>query len=319
MSTQSETAGKAAPARTLKQPAFKAVLKRAWHIFRRWPVVPMLILIVLVLSAIFAGTVAPYNPLKNSLAERNTPPAWVEGGSSKHWLGTDHVGRDELSRIIFGARISLTVMGIAVVSGLVVGVTLGLVSGYFGGWTDEVIQRIVDVWNALPFLLIALVVVIVSHKREWQLSLFGSSTQTTLVMALLALLTWSNFVKNIRAEALTLREREYVMYARVAGASHFRIIFRHLLPGVFNTTIVIATLSTGGLMLAEAALSFLGAGIPPPTPAWGLMVAEGREYVATAWWLVVIPGMAIFLVVMSLNFIGDWLRDRLDPRLRQLA
>jgi peptide/nickel transport system permease protein len=314
MSAQLGTAGTTAPVQTRKDPSVLAVgLQKVWYVLRRWPVVPMLILAVLVFSAIFAGSVAPYNPLKNSLGDRNTPPAWVEGGSSKHWLGTDHVGRDELSRIVYGARISLTVMGIAVVSGLVVGVTLGLVSGYFGGWTDEVIQRIVDVWNALPFLLIALVVVIVSHKREWQVS------QTTIVMALLALLTWSNFVKNIRVEALTLREREYVYYSRVAGASHFRIISRHLLPGVFNTTVVIATLSTGGLMLAEAALSFLGAGIPPPTPAWGLMVAEGREYVATAWWLVVIPGIAIFLVVMSLNFIGDWLRDRLDPRLRQLA
>ena len=268
---------------------------------------------MLVFSAIFATSIAPYNPLKNSLRERNTPPAWIEGGSSKHWFGTDHVGRDVLSRIIHGARISLTVMGIAVASGLVAGVALGLVSGYFGGWTDEIIQRIVDIWNALPFLLIALVAVIVVRKRELDVS------QTTLIMGLLALLSWGNFVKNIRAEALTLREHDYVYYARIAGASHLRIMVRHLLPGVVNTSIVIATLSTGGLMLAEASLSFLGAGIPPPTPAWGLMVAEGREYVATAWWLVVIPGLAIFLVVMSLNFTGDWLRDRLDPRLRQLA
>jgi peptide/nickel transport system permease protein len=280
---------------------------------RRWPVIPILILAVLVICAIFAGSIAPYSPLKNSLRERNVPPAWVEGGSSAHWFGTDHVGRDVMSRLIHGARISLTVMAIAVSTGLAAGVTLGLVSGYFGGWVDEIIQRIVDIWNALPFLLIVLVVVIVVRKRELQLS------QTTLIMAMLALLTWSNFVKNIRAEALTLRERDYVMAARIAGASHFRILWRHLLPGVVNTSIVIATLSTGGLILAEAALSFLGAGIPPPTPAWGLMVAEGREYIATAWWLVVIPGMAIFLVVMSLNFIGDWLRDRLDPRLRQLT
>lgn len=275
--------------------------------------IPILILAVLVVCAIFAGSIAPYSPLKNSLRERNVPPAWVEGGSGAHWFGTDHVGRDVMSRLIHGARISLTVMGIAVSTGLAAGVTLGLVSGYFGGWVDEVIQRIVDIWNALPFLLIVLVVVIVVRKREIQLS------QTTLIMVMLALLTWSNFVKNIRAEALTLRERDYVMAARIAGASHIRILWRHLLPGVVNTSIVIATLSTGGLMLAEAALSFLGAGIPPPTPAWGLMVAEGREYIATAWWLVVIPGLAIFLVVMSLNFIGDWLRDRLDPRLRQLT
>ena len=313
MSTQQEAVRAAALKSGSKRPsAVSAGLGKVWYVLRRWPVVPLFILAVLIFCAVFAPLVAPYNPVKNSLGDRNAPPAWLEGGSSKHWFGADHVGRDEFSRIVYGARISLTVMGIAVTTGFVVGVTLGLVSGYFGGWTDEVIQRVVDIWNALPFLLIALVVVIVSHKREWQVS------QTTLVMALLALLSWSNFVKNIRAEALTLREREYVYYARVAGASHFKIIFKHLLPGVVNTAIVIATLSTGGLMLAEAALSFLGAGIPPPTPAWGVMVAEGREYVATAWWLVVIPGIAIFLVVMSLNFTGDWLRDRLDPRLRQL-
>jgi len=296
-----------------ERPAALRALRFTLHILRTWPVVPLSILAVLVFAALFAGSISPHSPLKTSLRERNMPPAWLEGGSTNHLLGTDHVGRDVFSRIVFGARISLTVMGIAVATGLVAGVALGLVSGYFGGWTDEIIQRIVDIWNALPFLLVALVVVIVSHKRELDVS------QTTLIMGLLALLSWSNFVKNIRAEALTLREADYVMAARIAGASNLRIIVRHLMPGVINTSIVIATLSTGGLMLAEASLSFLGAGIPPPTPAWGLMVAEGREYVATAWWLVVIPGMAIFLVVMSLNFTGDWLRDRLDPKLRQLA
>jgi peptide/nickel transport system permease protein len=191
-------------------------------------------------------------------------------------------------------------------------VSLGLVAGYYGGWVDELIMRLVDLWHALPFLLVALVVVVVSHRGDWQVS------QQWIVMGLLALLAWSGFVRNIRAETLILKETEYVMFARVSGASKARLIYRHLLPGVFNTAIVIATFATGNLILAEASLSFLGAGIPSPTPAWGLMIAEARDYVASAWWTSFFPGLAIFLVVMSLNFTGDWLRDRLDPRLREL-
>lgn len=284
-----------------------------WAFLRRWPVLPGAVLLGLVFCAIFAGMLTSYNPTRNSLRDRNTPPAWLEKGSTAHLLGTDHVGRDVLTRLIHGARISLVVMSIALGSGLVIGVTLGLVAGYYGGWIDEIILRIVDIWHALPFLLVALVVVVVSHRADWQVS------QQVIVMGLLALLTWSNFVRNIRAEILVLKEREFIQYARLAGASDFRIVFRHLLPSVFNTIVVIATLSTGGLILAEASLSFLGAGIPSPSPAWGVMIAEARDYVATAWWLAFFPGMAIFLVVMSLNFMGDWLRDRLDPRLRQLS
>ncbi len=300
---------------------YSAAMGRVWYVLRRWPVIPLVILAAVVFCAIFAPAVAPYEPKKQNLSARNAPGFWnskwyeEHGVEKRYFFGADHVGRDVFSRLVFGARISLAVMVIAVASGLIVGVALGIVSGYFGGWTDELIQRVVDIWNALPFLLIALVAVIVYNRREWDFP----GGRATLIMLLLALLTWSNFVKNIRVEVLSLREREYVYYARVAGASHLRIMLRHLLPGVINTSIVIATLSTGGLVLTEAALSFLGAGIPPPTPAWGLMVAEGREYVTTAWWLVVIPGIVILVVVMSLNFVGDWLRDRLDPRLRQLA
>ena len=216
------------------------------------------------------------------------------------------MGRDVFSRVVHGARISLLVTVISLSTGLTVGTMLGLVAGYMGGHVDEVVMRIVDVWYALPFLLLALVAAIV----------FGSSF--TLVMVLLALLAWSAFVRNVRAEVLTLKERDYVALARVAGASNLRIIRKHLLPGVTNTILVIATLRVGQLILAEASLSFLGAGIPSPTPAWGLMISEGRDYAQTAWWTNVFPGSAIFLVVLSLNFLGDWLRDRLDPRLRQL-
>lgn len=284
----------------------------SWRFMRRWPVIPGIVLSTLVFFALFANTVAPHDPIKQSLRDRLVPPGWVSGGSSDHLIGTDHVGRDVLSRLIHGARISLTVMGIAVATGFVIGVTLGLVAGFFGGWADEIILRLVDVWHALPFLLVALVVVVVSNRAEWEVS------QKTVVMGLLALLAWSSFVRNIRAETLVLRELDYVSLARVAGASNIRLVFRHILPGVFSTAIVVGTLATGNLILTEASLSFLGAGIPSPEPAWGVMIAEGRDYVATAWWLGVFPGVAILLVVMSLNFLGDWLRDRFDPRLRQL-
>ena len=221
-------------------------------------------------------------------------------------MGADELGRDVLTRVVFGARLSLQIVAVALTSGVLVGTLLGLFAGYWGGWIDELIMRLVDFWLALPFILVALVVAIV-----WGQSLM-------IMLGLLALLAWSPFVRNIRAEVLTLKELDYVNMARVAGATGSRIMIRHLLPGVFNTIVVIATLRVGSLILAEASLSFLGVGIPPPTPAWGLMVAEGRQWLTTAWWISFFPGLAIFLVVMSLNFFGDWLRDKLDPRLRQV-
>jgi peptide/nickel transport system permease protein len=266
----------------------------------------MFVLVAVVVIAIFAPLMAPHSPTKQNLREKNVPPAWYVKGSSNHVLGTDYLGRDILSRVLYGARVSLLVAGISLSTGLLVGSTLGLVAGYFGGWLDEIVLRMVDVWMSLPFLLVALVVAVV----------IGPSFGT--VMGLLALIAWAGFVRNVRAEVLSLRQRDYVALARVAGASNSRILAWHMLPGVLNTIVVIATLRVGQLILAEASLSFLGAGIPPPTPAWGIMVAEGRDYLATAWWSSFFPGIAIFLVVMALNFLGDWLRDHLDPRLRQL-
>lgn len=287
---------------------------RCWYWLRRWPIIPAVVLCALIVAGVFAPLVAPRDPIKQNLRASNAPGTW-DGRwyadhpevSERYVLGTDHVGRDILSRVIHGARITLVVSSVALFTGLVVGTTLGLLAGYFGGHVDEIILRLVDVWFALPFILLAMVANIV----------FGPSFG--LVIALLALTSWSSFVRNVRAEVLSLKARDYVAFARVAGASHARIILRHLLPGVANTVTVIASLLVGGLILAEASLSFLGIGIPSPTPAWGVMVAEGRRFVGTAWWMTVFPGLAIFLVVMSMNFIGDWLRDRLDPRLRQLA
>lgn len=304
-------------------PPVVSQLRAGWMFMRRWPVIPMTVLAALIFCGIFAPVLAthdPYGGQDAGLRSRHIPPPWAPVGDwlgvgdpaqeatrSGHYLGTDHTGRDVYSRMLFGARISLVVAGIALLSGFITGTTLGIVSGYSGGWIDEIITRIVDIWQALPFLMVALVCVL----------LFGQST--VLLLALMAALAWNPFVRVIRSQTLVVKNQPFVDLARVAGCSTIRILLRHILPGVINTAVVIATLSVGSLVLAEAALSFLGAGVPHPTPTWGSMVSEGRGYIATAWWPTVIPGVAIFLLVMSLNFTGDWLRDRLDPRLRQLV
>ena len=244
--------------------------------------------------------------VEKAFAEQANVVAKVHFPTWSHVLGGDNIGRDLLSRVIHGARVTLTVSMTALVAGLLVGVTMGLVSGYFGGFTDEVIMRITDIWLGIPFILLAIVVVIAIGQTF------------AILLILLALTVWSTFVRNVRGEVLSLKERDYVSLARVAGASTFRIIIWHILPGVINTIIVLATLRVGQIILTESILSFLGAGIPPPTPAWGAMVNDGRLYINDAWWISFFPGACIFLLVMSLNFFGDWLRDRLDPRLRQL-
>jgi peptide/nickel transport system permease protein len=282
------------------------VLPQIWRFLRQWPVLPVVILALLVIAGVLAPVLSPHEPTYPDLLARGTPPMCMEGGTSDYPLGTDNIGRDIYSRLLHGARISLLVVSIATVSGLVVGTTLGLLAGYLGRHIDEIIMRIVDVWYSVPFIMVALILVVV----------FGKST--TMMMVLLALLAWTAYVRNVRAEVLTLKELDYVSMARISGASTARILIRHILPGVVNTIIVIGTLRVGQLILAESVLSFLGAGIPPPQPAWGVMVSDGRNFLATLWWISFIPGFAIFLVVMSFNFLGDWLRDKLDPRLRQL-
>ena len=282
------------------------VMPRRRSRLRRWPIIPVGIVSVFVFAAVFAPWVSPHDPLRaESLRDRNTPPFWVEGGSTKFLLGTDTLGRDMLSRIIHGARVSVIIASIALSAGAVVGVTLGIVAGYYGKLIDETIIRITDVNSAIPFLLLALVVVMV----------LGQSFM--VVVLVLAYGSWSGFTRLVRAETLLLREADYVSLARVSGASDFRIMFRHILPGTFNTIIIIATLQVGSLILTESILSFLGAGIPPPTPAWGAMISQGRDYLASAWWIALFPGIALLLLVLALNFLGDWLRDNLDPRLRQ--
>lgn len=279
---------------------------RAYRFMRAWPVVPGIILTLLVVCGLFAPWVAPKSPYASVLDERNTPPAWAEGGSSKYLLGSDQQGRDLLSRIIYGARISLVLASLVISMSATIGTTLGLISGWFGGLVDEIIMRVVEAMLSIPLILIALVFVIV----------FGQSFP--LLVGLLAFWSWGGFARLVRADTLHLKTMDYVSLAKVAGASWPRILAKHIFPGVTNSVLVLASLQVGGVILTESILSYLGAGIPPTTPAWGVTIAEGRNFISTAWWIVFFPGVAIVLTVLAFNFLGDWLRDRLDPRLRQM-
>jgi peptide/nickel transport system permease protein len=284
----------------------RSFVARSWVFARRWPLLPIVVLTALFGLSLAAPLITDYNPIRPELGDRNAKPFWYSGADTSHILGADQHGRDLVARILYGGRISLVLLAIASVTGTVVGTALGLASGYFGGQIDEVAMRLTDVYYSIPFILLALVAAIVFEPS------------LTLMIALLALLAWPPFVRIVRGEVLSLKTRDYVLCARIAGASHTWIMVKHILPGVINSVIVVATLRVGQLILAEATLSFLGAGIPPPTPTWGSMLSEGRDYLNDAWWISFFPGVALFLVVMSLNFIGDWFRDRFDPRLRQL-
>ena len=274
---------------------------------RRYPILPVAVLLIfLVIPAAFAPLIAPYPPTEGQLSKRLQPPAWQEGGSWANSLGTDKMGRDILSRIIHGAKyaviVSLTVIA---VSG-VIGVALGIVSAYVGGITDSLIMRLVDIALSIPAILLALAIVASQ----------GPSLKWVIVVIVTIL--WSRFARQVRGEVLSVRTQDFIDRARVAGCSHIRIILRHILPNVANTVVVLSTLQIGFVIILESSLSFLGAGIPRPTPAWGLMVSDGRELIVTAWWVSFFPGLAILLVTLSLNLFGDWLRDHLDPKLRNV-
>ena len=276
---------------------------------RRLPILPVaILLIVLVIPAIFANQIAPHDPKSGSLGKRLTPPVWLEGGSSEHLLGTDQVGRDILTRIIYGSRISVVIALIAIVVSGIIGTALGIIAGYWGGWVDALIMRLVDISLSIPIILLGLVLV----------AALGPKTST--VIGVIVVLLWSRYARLARGETLSVRVQDFVSRALVAGSSHRRIMIRHILPNVFNSLVVLATLQVGFVIILESTLSFLGAGVPRPNPAWGLMVADGRQLVASTrgWWVSLLPGMAIMLVVLSMNLLGDWLRDRLDPKQRQM-
>jgi len=272
-----------------------------------FPLIPTLILMAIALVAIFANVLAPHNPEVGSLAARFKPPFWQTGGSVKYLLGTDQLGRDVLSRLIFGARISMVVGLTAVMFAGVLGTLLGIISGYLGGWVDQVIMRLTDTWLALPALTFAIFLAAIVGPSMWN------------IVLILGITYWTRYARVIRGEVLSLKEREFVRLAIVAGCSKRTIMLRHILPNVVNTAIVLGTLELGVVIVTEAALSFLGVGVPPPQPAWGLMLSDGKQGLMVGyWWLTVFPGCCIMLMVLSANLLGDWLRVKLDPQLRQL-
>jgi len=269
-------------------------------------VVPVVIMVLLVLTAIFAPLLAPHDPSEQNMLERRVVPAFMEGGSTEHLLGTDKLGRDVLSRLIFGGRVSLSVSLLVIVITASIGTVLGITAGYLGGRTEGFVMRVTDVALAFPGLLIAMLLAV------------GLGPGFMTVVIALSALGWAGYSRLIRGEALKLRGSDFVAQARIIGASPLRIMLKHIFPNVVNSLIVIMTLQVGMMILAESALSFLGIGVPAGTPSWGSMVADGRSDLDTAWWISLFPGVCIGLVVLSGNFLGDWLRDKLDPRLRQL-
>jgi len=290
----------------------RAIEFAAPGLMRRWlgglPLLPLLILLPFVLAATFAPLIAPYDPTEPVPgAKIFAPPYWMEDGNAATLLGTDFQSRDLLSRLIYGARVSLIVglMGTVVAGSL--GTLFGILSGYIGGWVDQFIMRLTDAWLALPALVFAIFLATVVGPSMWN------------IVVILGLVYWTRYARVIRGEVLSLREREFVQLAEIAGASRLRVIVRHILPNVLNTAMVLASLTIGVVIIAEASLSFLGVGVPPPEPAWGLMLSEARStLMAGKWWLTVFPGVCILLVVLATQLLGDWLRIRLDPQQRNL-
>jgi peptide/nickel transport system permease protein len=266
----------------------------------------LVMVLLVIVAAIFAPLLSPHDPIFQDVEKRLLPPIGQEGARPEHLLGTDHLGRDIMSRLIYGARISIIVSTSAVVFSAVLGTLIGLLSGFYGGKVDHIFMRIADVQLAFPFILLAIAIIAV----------LGPNLQNIIIV--MGITGWVIYARVVRGEVLSLREKEYVLAVRALGGSNGRIIFRHLLPNVIPPCIVIVTLELARMIIMEAALSFLGLGIQPPTPTWGGMLADGRVYLATSWWLATFPGLVIMLVVLGINLLGNWLRDILDPRLTQL-
>ena len=274
---------------------------------RRWPPsIPLAIVSILIVCALGAPVLAPRSPVEGSLGERLIPPMGMEGWKAEHPLGTDRHGRDVLSRLVYGARISLSVSVVGILLTGALGSLVGLVAGFYGGWTEAVLMRLVDVSLSLPGILIAVL-----------LSVAFEPSFTNVIIVVIFLL-WPSYARLTRGETLGLKQQDFVALARTAGCSNRTIMFRHVVPNLIPSILVLATLHVGYVIVLEAALSFLGVGIPPPTPSWGVMVADGRGLIERAWWVSILPGIAILMTVLSLNMLGDWVRDRLDPKLRQV-
>jgi peptide/nickel transport system permease protein len=295
------------PATKVKKKKQYRGLSRATRIIQNLALwIPTIVMAIMVILALFAPWISPHDPTQGKITDRYSPPAFMEGGKTEYLLGTDQLGRDILSRLIYGARISLSVSLLAIFITAGIGTILGIAAGYGGGRTDAVIMRIVDVALSFPGLLLAMLLAVAIGPGFW-----------TVVFAL-SVLGWAGYARMIRGEAMRISQSDFVAQARVNGASGWRIMLRHIFPNIINSLIVLMTLQVGMMILAEAALSYLGLGITVPTPSWGSMVADGRANLDNAWWISAFPGICIGLVVMSGNFLGDWIRDKLDPRLRQL-
>ena len=292
----------------LAPPEFAAPRRRWAGLARNLPVVPVAILVPFVLIALFANVIAPYDPTEPIPgAKIFEPPCWMPGGSAHALFGTDFQARDIASRLIFGARVSLIVGVMGTVVAGSIGTALGVLAGYLGGWIDQVVMRLTDAWLALPALVFAIFLATMVGPSMWN------------IVIILGLVYWTRYARVIRGEVLSLREREFVKLAEIAGASGSRVILRHIVPNVLNSAMVLASLTIGVVIIAEASLSFLGVGVPPPEPAWGSMLADGRSRLMVGdWWLTVLPGLCILLMVLATQLLGDWLRVRLDPQLRNL-
>ncbi len=270
------------------------------------PLLPSIVLLVFLFVGIFGGYLTPHDPNDGKFEYSLTPPFWQDRGMVTYPLGTDELGRDILSRLLNGATVSLQVGLVVVFLAGFVGSTVALLSGYLGGWVDGLLMRITDTVMSIPSLMIAIVLAAVIGPSK------------TSIVLILAAVGWTQYARVLRGEVLRIRGREFVSLAVVAGCSKTRIMVWHIFPNMVNTLVILATLQLGTVIISESILSFLGVGVPPPNPAWGLMIAEGRSYISTAWWLCTWPGLAILLVVLSCNLLGDWLRVRLDPKFRQL-
>jgi peptide/nickel transport system permease protein len=272
----------------------------------RAAVVGMIVLAVVIVVALAANWITPHNPNEQVLERRLLPPAWMDGGSRSHVLGTDHLGRDILSRVIFGSRISLAVgLSAVLISGLL-GISAGLIAGYYGRGCEAAIMRLVDVQLAFPFILLALAII----------GVLGPGLRNVILV--LGVAGWMVYARVVRGQVLSVREREFVEAARAIGASDFRIIRRHVLPNVLAPVIIVATFAVATCIITEASLTFFGLGVEATIPTWGSMLSDGRAYMGTAWWLTTFPGLAMMLTVLALNVIGDWLREFIDPRMRNL-
>ena len=297
-----------AGAAPLARREFTSAGRRWTRLARDLPILPLAILVPFLLMALFADWIAPYDPTEPIPgAKIFEPPLWMEGGSAHALLGTDFQSRDVLSRLIFGARVSLIVGVTGTLVAGSIGTALGILSGYLGGWVDQLIMRLTDAWLALPALVFAIFLATMLGPSMWN------------IVIILGAVYWTRYARVIRGEVLSLREREFVKLAEIAGGSRTRVILRHILPNVLNSTMVLASLTIGVVIIAEASLSFLGVGVPPPEPAWGSMLADGRSMLMVGdWWLTIFPGLGILLVVLATQLLGDWLRIRLDPQLRNM-